>query len=159
MADSSAILVAVSPDGVIGLGSRIPWHYRGDLRRLKRLTMGTTVVMGRVTLESIGRKPLVGRRNLVVTRRDEEGVECFRDVRSAMDASSGMVWILGGARVYAEAMQYVEFMDVTYVPDRVAGQDAVFFPPIDTAVWSSGPLLAHEDEAALTRRIFTRRKP
>jgi dihydrofolate reductase len=159
MQKTSAILVAVSPEGVIGVGCRIPWHYRGDLRRLKRLTAGTTVIMGRITWESIDRKPLPGRRNLVVTSRHEEGVECFPDVSSALEASSGMVWFLGGARVYAEAMRYADWMDLTYVPDRVKGPDAVLFPPIDPAVWSSGPLLVHEDEPALTRRIFTRRNP
>ena len=48
-----AIMAAVSPEGAIGLGGTIPWHYRGDMRRVKRLTMGTTLIMGRVTWESL----------------------------------------------------------------------------------------------------------
>jgi dihydrofolate reductase len=156
MQTACAILVAVSPDNVIGIGKRIPWRYKGDLARLKTLTMGTTVVMGRVTWESIGERPLPGRRNLVVTSGTRPGVECFRDVRCALESSSGMVWLLGGARVYEEGMSYADWIDVTYVPDRVDGPDAVRFPPIDPSVFVAGPMLVHETEPALLRRIFTR---
>src|SRR6185312_4247329 len=56
------MIYAVSPEGVIGVGNAIPWKYPGDLRRFKRLTLGSTVVMGRATFESMGKKPLKGRR-------------------------------------------------------------------------------------------------
>ena len=49
-----AIMAAVSPEGAIGLGGKIPWHYRGDMRRVKRLTMGTTLIMGRITSMGTG---------------------------------------------------------------------------------------------------------
>lgn len=60
------MIYAVSPEGVIGVGGAIPWHHAGDLKRFKRTTMGSTVVMGRTTFESIG-KALPGRQNIVVT--------------------------------------------------------------------------------------------
>jgi dihydrofolate reductase len=154
------IIVAVSPEGVIGLGGKIPWHYKGDLRRFKRLTTGGAVIMGRRTWESIG-KPLPGRRNLVVTRERlaVDGIEAFRDIATAVAASAGTaeVWFIGGARIYEEAMALADFLDVTYVPDRIDHPEAVRFPAIDPAVWEPGPEVIHEDEPVLRRRVFTRR--
>jgi dihydrofolate reductase len=152
------IIVAVSPEGVIGVGGRVPWHYPADLKRFKRLTLGTTIIMGRLTWESIGSKPLKGRRNLVVTRRALPGVECFKDLSEALDSSPGEVWFVGGARLYEEAMKYADLIDVTYVPDSIGDAGAVRFPAIDTAAWEAGPLLVHEDDARLKRRVYTRRR-
>ena len=154
-----SIMVAVSPEGVIGVGASIPWHYPGDLRRLKRLTMGSTVIMGRITWESMGGKPLPGRRNVVITSRKLAGVECFANIASALAAIEGPVWFLGGARIYAEAMEHCDVIDVTYVPDHVDGPGVVRFPPIDPDQWQAGPLLEHEHEPALRRRIYTRKMP
>jgi dihydrofolate reductase len=151
------IIAAVSPEGVIGVRGTIPWHYRGDMRRVKRLTLGTTLVMGRITWESLGGRPLPGRRNLVISQRDLPGVECFRDIPSALAASEGAVWFFGGARIYQEAMAYADIIDLVYVPDHVVDADAVLFPAIDPLVWEASPLLPHEDEPLLTRRIYTRK--
>jgi dihydrofolate reductase len=153
------MIFAVSPDGVIGLGGKIPWHYRGDLARFRRVTMGSTVVMGRVTFESIG-KPLPGRRNVVVTSSplDRAGVESVRSLDEALErAGSGDVWFLGGVRIFEEAMKHVDAIDVTYVPDRISAPGAVYAPPIDTRVFEPGPLLPHEDEPLLSRRVYTRK--
>jgi dihydrofolate reductase len=152
------MMVAVSPEGVIGVGGKIPWHYRGDLKRLKRLTMGSTVIMGRVTWESLGGKPLPGRRNVVISGQPLPGVESFRDIPSALATCEGPVWFLGGARIYAEAMEHCDLIDVTYVPDHVDAPDAVRFPPVDPEMFEAGPLVPHEDEPALTRREYTRRR-
>jgi dihydrofolate reductase len=153
-------MAAVSPEGAIGLGGKIPWHYRGDMRRVKRLTMGTTLIMGRITWESLGGKPLPGRRNLVVSRTlsDAPGAERFPDLASALAASEGAVWFFGGAGIYREAMPLADFLDIVYVPDRVDHPEAVRFPPIDEALWEAGPLVDHEDEPTLTRRVYTRKR-
>lgn len=152
-----ALIVAVSPSGVIGVGGTIPWRYPADLKRLKRLTLGTTVIMGRVTWESIGGKPLPGRRNIVITQSTLTGVDCFRDIPSALATCEGAVWFLGGARIYRDAMAYADLIDVTYVPDEVDDPRAVRFPPIDPEAWEPGPLLVHEDDARLSRRVYTRK--
>jgi dihydrofolate reductase len=159
MPGQRGIMAAVSPEGVIGLGGKIPWHYRGDMRRVKRLTMGTSLIMGRVTWESLGGRPLPGRRNLVVTRtaRDLPGAECFGDLASALAACEGQVWFFGGARIYQEAMPLADVIDLVYVPDHVDHPEAVRFPPIDETEWDAGPLVDHEDEPALKRRVYTRK--
>jgi dihydrofolate reductase len=155
-----AMIYAVSPERVIGLDGKIPWRYAGDLKRFKRLTTGSTVVMGRVTFESIG-KPLILRRNLVVTSRALEvpGIECVRSVDEALSrAGDADVWFIGGAQIYADATRLVDVIDVTYVPDRIDARDAVRAPLIDERVFEPGPLLQHEDEPVLSRRVFSRRK-
>jgi dihydrofolate reductase len=62
------IIVAMTKDRVIGKDGRVPWHEPEDLRHFKRTTEGHAVIMGRKTFDSIGAKPLPGRRNIVVTR-------------------------------------------------------------------------------------------
>jgi dihydrofolate reductase len=154
------MIFAASPQGVIGVGGKIPWRYLGDWRRFKRVTMGSTVVMGRTTFESIG-KALPGRRNIVVTSGalEQAGVACVRSVEEALSrAGAEDVWFIGGARIYEEAMKYVDVIDVTYVPDYVDGWDAVHAPAIDDGDFEAGPVLDHEDEPALKRRVFTRRR-
>ncbi len=154
------MILAVSPEGVIGAGGTIPWRYPGDLKRFKRLTVGSTIVMGRVTFESIG-KALPGRRNVVVTRRPIEapGVESVGTLDEALAlAGDGDVWFIGGARIYEGAMAHVDVIDVTYVPDRVDAPDAVLAPPIDEHIFEPSPIVVHEDEPALTRRTFRRRE-
>jgi len=154
------LIAAVSPDGVIGVGNRIPWHYSGDMKRFARVTRGGTVIMGRLTWESMGRRLLPKRRNIVITREAlGPGVEHYADVASAMAAigDEGDVWFIGGARIYEEAMKHANVIDLTYVPDHVTGDDVVKFPSIDERVFAPGALVAHEDEPGLTRRVFTRR--
>jgi dihydrofolate reductase len=151
------IIVAMSPERVIGLDGKIPWRHPGDQRRFKRLTVGTTIVMGRKTWESLPRKPLPERRNLVLTRTPIEGVECFADLDAALASCTGDVWVIGGAGAYAEAMRHADIIDVTYVPDRIIHPDAVKFPEIDAALFEEGELVAHEDAEGLTRRVFRRR--
>jgi dihydrofolate reductase len=153
------MIYAVSPEGVIGLDGKIPWRHPGDLRRFRRVTMGAAVIMGRTTFESMG-KPLSGRRNLVVSSRPLEvpGVERVSTVSEALTlAGKGDVWFIGGARIYDEAMRYVDVIDVTYVPDHVPTAGAVHAPAIDLQLFEPGPLLAHEDEPSLSRRAYTRR--
>lgn len=152
------IIAAVSPEGVIGLQGKLPWHYPADAKRFKRLTMGAAIVMGRLTWESLPTKPLPGRRNLVVTRRDLEGVECFPSVAAALQSCDGDVWFVGGARVYEEAMAYADVIDLTYVPDHVAGPGAVYFPEIDETLWEAGPLETDPEDPRLKRRTYRRRK-
>ena len=80
-----SIIAAVAENGVIGEGGQMPWRLSTDLRRFKALTLGKPVVMGRRTFESIG-KPLPGRTNIIVSRREDyrpEGVT----VAASLDAA------------------------------------------------------------------------
>jgi dihydrofolate reductase len=153
------MIYAVSPDGVIGAAGTIPWHYPGDMKRFKRLTTGTTVIMGRTTFESIG-KALPRRQNIVVTGRaiDAANIECVASLDDALArATDADVWFIGGARIYAGAMAHADVIDVVYVPDRVRATDEVYAPTIDLRLFEAGPVVVHEDDARLTRRVYKRK--
>ncbi len=138
---------------------RDPLAPPGRLPPVQARDHGDDGIMGRKTFESMG-KPLPGRRNVVVTRTpiDAPGVERVRSIEEALAlAGAGDVWLVGGARIYEEGMQYADVIDVTYVPDRVDAVDAVRAPAIDERLFEPGPLLPHEDEEGLTRRVYTRR--
>lgn len=167
---------AQSPEGIIGMDNRIPWQgkYPGDFRRFKRVTMGSTVVMGRKTWESIGR-PLPGRLNVVITSGhvQVQDVISVYALQQALDiaqvgpfAAEGRytdVWFIGGAHIYARAMEFADVLDVTYIPADGMSQTLAsvytFAPKIDESIFEPGSLLQHEDEPALKRREYRRRKP
>lgn len=119
------LIVAVSPDNIIGVNNTIPWNYPLDLKRFSDVTRGSTVIMGRNTWESIGR-PLKNRRNIVITSRPEslsgvEGIELFPSIKDALATATGDVWFIGGKRIYEEALKMgvVDVVDVTMIPDRI----------------------------------------
>lgn len=154
------MIVAVSPERAIGVDGKIPWHYSGDFKRFKKVTMGGTLIMGRKTWESIGRA-LPGRRNVVVTSRPEAienpDVECFASLREAVASSEGAVWLIGGAAIYREGLEIADFIDMTFVPDRIEAPGAVHFPEIDEHIWQRGALEPVEGEPALQHAVYTRR--
>lgn len=106
--------------GVIGAGGGLPWHLPEDLARFKVLTMGTTVVMGRATWESLPAavRPLPGRRNVVLTRRagwTAPGAEVAGSVEEALSAAPADVWVIGGGSVYAVALEHADRAVVTEI--------------------------------------------
>jgi len=117
------LIVAVSENNIIGLNGNIPWYYPLDFKRFKEVTLGTTVIMGRNTWNSIPTKfrPLAGRRNLVVSSNNITGVETFKSIPEAMAAAIGDIWFIGGKGIYEEALALgiVDIIDVTYVPDII----------------------------------------
>ncbi len=150
------ILVAVSPEGIIGKDNTIPWHYSADLKRFKRLTTDNTIIMGRKTWESLPIKPLPNRRNIVITRSSIKDIECFQSIDDALQTCEGDVWFIGGAGIYQEAMQKADIIDMTLVPDSVSGEDCIYFPAIDKS-WIEGDTNVLEDDPKLGHKIYTRR--
>lgn len=150
------ILVAVSPEGIIGKDNTIPWHYSADLKRFKRLTTDNTIIMGRKTWESLPIKPLPNRRNIVITRSSIKDIECFQSIDDALQTCEGDVWFIGGAGIYQEAMQKADIIDMTLVPDSVSGEDCIYFPTIDKS-WIEGDTNVLEDDPKLRHKIYTRR--
>ena len=155
------LIVAVNPNGIIGVNNEIPWNYPGDTKRFRRLTLNTTVVMGRNTWESlpIQFKPLPRRRNIVITNNSIPEIECYGTIEEALNSISRPVWFIGGAKLYEAAMKFCDFMDITYIPDIFpANNKNVYFPPIDLLFWEAGPLIPHEDDFTLNRRIYTAKR-
>lgn len=121
-----AIIAAIARNRVIGAGGKLPWHIPDDLKRFKQLTTGHAVLMGRRTYESIGR-PLINRRNVVISSGRIEGVECYTSVEAALEAlkDQEMVFAIGGARLYGQLLRTADLLYLTFVERDVEG-DALF---------------------------------
>jgi dihydrofolate reductase len=130
-----SILAALSSNGVIGKDQGIPWRQSTDLKRLKALTLGHHVIMGRVTYESVG-KALPGRTNIILTRRADleiPGVTVVSSldeaIRIATEAGETEAFVLGGAEIYELANHRADRMYLTRVHADVEGD--TFFPEFD----------------------------
>jgi dihydrofolate reductase len=131
------IIASVARNGVIGREGDLAWRHRDDLQRVKRLTLGRTLVMGRRTFDSIGR-PLPGRRTIVITRQAgwaAQGVTVTHSVEQALEAArdSPEVVVFGGAEVYEQFIGQADRLEITHIRDEIDGD--THFPVIDPAVW------------------------
>lgn len=131
------IIVAVDEKWGIGKDGELLCHLPGDLKYFKEKTVGKTVVMGRVTLESLpGKKGLPNRKNIVITSDHEyvaenaEAVSSEEELWSVLSATpTDDVFIIGGAKVYAAFLKYC---DTCYVTKMYKDFDADrFFPNLD----------------------------
>ena len=113
------LIVAIGRDGAIGNNGDLLWNIPSDLKRFKSLTMGHPVIMGRKTWDSLPKKPLPGRRNIVLTRNKNfkaEGAEIVDSVEEAMRISQGdSPFIIGGAEIYKIFLPYVNTLFLTQV--------------------------------------------
>jgi dihydrofolate reductase len=135
-----SIIAALSTNGVIGRDNGIPWRQSTDLKRLKSLTMGHHLIMGRKTFDSVGRA-LTGRINVVITRRPDfsaEGVTVVSTledaIRIAAEAGDEEPFIAGGAEIFAMAIHRADRMYLTRVHADVEG-DALFPEFDDVSEW------------------------
>jgi dihydrofolate reductase len=143
-----SLIVAMDKNRGIGLAGQIPWRLSDDLRQFKRLTMGHTLIQGRITWESIGR-PLPGRRMVVLTRRPDyevpEGVYVCGSLDEALDlarsAGDEEAFIGGGEAVYREALPMADRIYLTFVDAEVEAD--TYFPSFDEAEWEARTLLEH----------------
>ncbi|MDW4446592.1 dihydrofolate reductase [Staphylococcus saprophyticus] len=129
-----SILVAHDQQRVIGVNNQLPWHLPSDLKHVKSLTTGNTLVMGRATFESIG-KPLPNRRNVVLTRNKSfkpEGVDVIHSFEEIYDLP-GHVFIFGGQSLFEEMIYKVDDMYITVIEDKYNGD--TFFPPYTFKDW------------------------
>ncbi len=150
------IIVAMTTDGVIGLNGTMPWHYTADLKRFKRLTLNSSVIMGRKTWDSLPIRPLPKRQNIVVTRNSKPKCEHYSSLELAIEhATREEMWFIGGAELFALSVDYCNFMDITYVPDQIASQNCVYFPSIDWSRWHHGPKIrSQEDDRLVHQKIY-----
>lgn len=119
------LIWAEARDRVIGAGGTIPWRLPGEQALFKQRTMGSTVVMGRVTWESLPPRvrPLPGRRNVVLTRDrswSADGAETAGSVADVL-ARFDDVWVIGGAAVYAAFLPHAGQVVRTEIDLTVAG--------------------------------------
>jgi dihydrofolate reductase len=135
------ILVAYDQNRAIGAHDDLPWgrSLPGDLAMFKRVTLGSSVIMGRKTFESLPPRfrPLPDRENIVLTRNpdfDVEGVICVNSLAAAISAASKEVFVIGGAQVYREALPVADAIYATEVQASFPEADT-FFPDLDPDTW------------------------
>jgi dihydrofolate reductase len=162
--------VARGANGVIGAGGALPWRLKSDLALFKALTFGKPVIMGRRTWESLPRRPLPGRVNIVLSRDGSfqpagavvsedfsEAVQIARE--QAEDDGEAEVCVIGGAEIFAMALPRARRMYLTEVEASPEGD--VVFPPFDEADWSEVRREAHpagpDDQFPFVFRVLERR--
>lgn len=140
---------AQAHERAIGAGGTIPWHVPEDMALFKRVTLGHAVIMGRKTWDSLPEnyRPLPGRDNIVVTRNAEfvaDGAQVAGSISEAIEiARAGghdQAWIMGGAQIYADGLEYADGVVVTDL-DLALDDPDVFAPavPLDWNITASEP--------------------
>lgn len=147
-------IVAVGRRNEIGKDGKMPWHLPADLKHFKRNTLGKPVLMGRKTLEAIGR-PLPERRNLVLTRDASfkaDGCETVTSLEAAMRAVADApeLMVIGGGEVYRLAWARTDRIYLTRIQADVDGADT-FFPDLTDGHWRE---LSREDHRADEKNPF-----
>jgi len=132
-----SIIVALSENNVVGVRNQLPWKLSADLKRVKALTMGHHIIMGRKTYESIG-KPLPGRTNVIITRNADfkaEGCVIAKSLEHALEISKddSEVFVFGGGEIFRDAMNLASKIYMTRVHTHLEGD--TFFPEVKPFDW------------------------
>lgn len=133
-----ALIVAMTPERVIGYKGTMPWHLPADLAYFKKVTMGFPVMMGRVTYESLLVKPLPGRQNIVITaNRTIEAPGCVKaaGIDEGFEHAKGTerIFVIGGARVYEQTMDCADELYITKIDAQLPGD--TYFPEFELGQW------------------------
>lgn len=162
-------VVAIAENGVIGAGNAMPWRLRSDMARFKALTIGRPVIMGRKTFESLPRRPLPGRTNIVITRDADYRANGAIVTTSAADAdavargdalrrSVTEIAVIGGAEIFRQWLDRADRLEITEVHARPEG-DTHF--DIDKADWEETARIRHPagsaDSAGFSYVTYRRR--
>ena len=135
-----SLIVAVAQNGVIGSRGALPWRLPQDLKRFKALTLGKPVIMGRKTWDSLPRKPLPGRTNIIVTRDVQfraQGALVAHSFADAIEIAERErpleIAVIGGEAIFAAALPLARRIHWTEV--EVSSEGDAFMPPLDMAQW------------------------
>lgn len=133
-----SIIVAVSDDWGIGMNNELLWQLPEDLKRFKKLTMGNAIVMGKKTWESLPKRPLPGRKNVVLTDNPSECIDGAITAYSISDALEKCsidkeIFIIGGGSIYRQFMPLADRLYITHV-HKITPADT-YFNAIDPLQW------------------------
>jgi dihydrofolate reductase len=132
------IIVATDRNNGIGYNNGLLANIPGDLRRFKEITMGHCLIMGKKTWESLPKKPLAGRQNIVLTDNELDCFDCAETARSIEEALSlckpgNEIFIIGGGSVYRQFMPLADRLMVTHIDAEFTAD--TFFPEISPGEW------------------------
>jgi dihydrofolate reductase len=151
-----SLVVARADNGVIGKDGALPWRIPEDMRRFKALTMGKPIVMGRKTWDSLPRKPLPGRDNIVVTRDTSfaaPGAIVVHSLGEALARAADEICVIGGAQIYAAALARADVVHLTEVHADVDGDARM--APFDRAAWRETAREDHTTAGGLSYSYVT----
>ena len=160
-----SIIAAVAEDNGLGKNNELLWHIPEDLRRFKKLTLGQCVIMGKRTWESLPKKPLPGRKNIVLTDIPGECIDCSITAYSIDDALNKCdqreeVFIIGGGSIYRQFMEIADRLYITHVHSKAPAD--TWFPEIDPDTWEVEDVEEHTgentDAPSYSYTIYTRKK-
>jgi len=151
------LIWAQSISGVIGRDNAMPWRVPEDMARFKELTMDHTVIMGRMTWESLPAKfrPLPGRRNVVVSRQAGYPADGAEVVGALEDAPLDDAWVIGGSQIYGLALPLATRCEVTEVDVDLRREDEDALAPVLDEAWigTEGPW--QDSSSGLRYRFYT----
>ncbi len=134
------LIAAIGKNNELGSNNKLLWHIPEDFQWFKAKTMGKTMIMGRNTMDSLG-KPLKNRENWVLTRdlsRVNEGFAGFTTWEAVFDKATEIqlneLMVIGGAEIYRHAIDFADELIITHVHSEFPKAD-VFFPTIDLEFW------------------------
>jgi dihydrofolate reductase len=160
-----SLIWAMEDNRLIGVENRLPWKLPADMKWFRRHTLGKTIVMGRKTFESFGRKPLPERTNIVVTRDERyqaPGAVVVHSIDEALQVASGQpeIFIIGGASFYEQMLPRADRLYITQVHGTFTGD--AWFPSFDMSRWrrvtSEESRVDEKNAYACTFTIFERIK-
>jgi dihydrofolate reductase len=159
-----SLVYAQSRNGVIGDAGGLPWHIPSDLKRFKQTTLGKPTVMGRKTWDSLPRKPLPGRMNIVITRQAgfvAEGAVVAATVADAIRVAGDVaeVCVIGGGEIYQQFLPHASRVYLTEIDLVVDGDTPA--PRLDPDEWHEISATVHargeSDSAGFVTRVLERR--
>ena len=132
-----SLIVAMASNRAIGLNNQMPWHLSADLKKFKQITMGSPILMGRKTYESIGR-PLPGRTNIIISRNSsyqQDNCLVFDNVEKALASCQkhDEIFIIGGATFYEVMLAKSDTLYLTQIHKTFDAD--TFFPEIIPKEW------------------------
>jgi len=147
-----SLIACCDANNLIGIGPKIPWHHepykselveavKADLEHFRKVTSGSSIIMGRTTFQSIGR-PLPKRQNIVMTKGLIEfpGTETVRSWKEAMAVSrTSQTYVIGGGQVYNESIAFAERIILTRLDiaiDVESTEKPVYFPAVLRFKWT-----------------------
>ena len=124
------LIWAQDEHGGIGKNGTLPWHISEDLKNFKKLTSGSTILMGRNTWESLPIRPLPERRNIVLSHQEIPDVECYTSVEECVETLYGdgteKLFVIGGTTVYCNFIHRADELHITHVDELTEGIDTYF---------------------------------
>lgn len=147
MSSRVVMVAALDRNRAIGKNGDLPWRLRDDLKAFKALTVGSPIVMGRKTWDSIGRA-LPGRLNIVLSRNPDfcpEGAKVVASPTEALDLveEAAPLYVIGGGAVYEAFLPLADTLVLTRVDTEVQGADA-WFPEWDASAYTSQQAVSYE---------------